>query len=131
LESDLAAKGFLCFTLDGSKMGDERSFIRELVQSLPCDPDYFEVGSDREPNWDAVEDALWGGLGNFAKRSIAIFWRAADRLLERHLNLVLEAVCILMVVGYAHHLGIKVFLFGQGENFISLGSEGEDAVCLI
>ncbi|MCS7192109.1 MAG: barstar family protein [Armatimonadetes bacterium] len=121
VEAELTRRGFVCFHLDGSKMTDEHSFIHELVTALPCDPDYYEVGIDRPPNWDAVEDSLWGGgLGvDESSGKVAIFWERADTLLEEHLNLVLETIWILANISYGQKVCLKIFLLGQGKNFIS------------
>lgn len=121
VETELIRKGFVCFHLDGSKMTDERSFIHELVTVLPCDPDYYEVGADRPPNWDAVEDSLWGGgLGvDEPWGKVAIFWKGADLLLKEHLNLVLETIWMFANISYGQKFYLKIFLLGQGKNFIS------------
>jgi hypothetical protein len=116
LEALFLEDGFSVYHLDGSKMMSEEDFVRTLVTSLPCDPDYFNVGENRPPNWMAVYDSIWGGAPR-GKDKMCIIWSNCDELVLNKLNLVLVNTKIMQRKAEAQKLKITAFLLGHCPSF--------------
>jgi RNAse (barnase) inhibitor barstar len=130
LAKALLTLGFKIYTIDGSKISDEKSFFDEAARALEF-PTYFGR------NWNAWSDCL-GDFGRFLSvNKVAIIWEHADRTLTADTQIFLEAVCDLSNLALSAALNpmqhsevtskqIEVFLLGQGEGFnVQLALENE------
>jgi hypothetical protein len=126
LRASLLDHGFNSYQLDGSAIADEATFLQEFVRNVPYEV-YAPGDVGLTVNWDAFADCLWGGLKGRPEERVAILWLAAERLLERNLSLLLEAVETISfeahkLLGPEHPVLLRVFLIGEGENFADFPS---------
>jgi len=93
-----ANSGVAVYVLDGRAISDLRGFITELRRVVPLDPDLTDDGR----SFDAIEDALFGGLTNDASSAGLIVWlnpevmAAASDSDFRRLDRVLQDLCELL-----------------------------------
>jgi RNAse (barnase) inhibitor barstar len=83
LAAVLAGHGFRIYALDGARIEDEPSFMKEVAQALAL-PDYFRH------NWEALNDSL-GELEERPERNVAVVWRDAARCLSTDPQTLLNA----------------------------------------
>ncbi len=128
LSAALSERGVKSYSLDGSSIVDEASFLETFLRNVP-----FKIyaPSDRGPrlNWDAFTDCLWGGLKSEPEGQVAILWLASEQMLDGKLSLLLHVVEAISAEAFnlltphslqpdqEHRILLRVYLIGDGSNF--------------
>jgi hypothetical protein len=76
LISKLRAEGWPVYVIEGAP--DSKAEFHEAVRAaLPQDPPLGPT-----PNWDALLDSVWGGIGTLGEERVAVIWPDSTRLAE-------------------------------------------------
>ena len=129
VRSALDLRGFEFVAIDLGTVASTADCFFQIIEKLPCDPPY----QHKELNDAAVADSLFGGIHH--QENLAVLLLHAELLVSRHVNVLFyfhEVISYNVTVKRAAKNGktqrVKIFAFGEGDNFASLSTSGPVAM---
>jgi hypothetical protein len=124
LDSALHAHGFDCYRVDSQSITSKQTLLAAFIQGFSLESNQLL------DSWDVAADLIWQKLMSQSSNRAALIWHNAHRMLTGELQLLLDAIELLMGVAKTvesqasgdgcHPVLFRVYLVGEGKNFQSI-----------